>query len=45
METGRKQKDEQTGITFWNIKGLNYWLDNFPVKGHKGYPLLFDRNL
>ncbi|MBU1822041.1 MAG: endo-1,4-beta-xylanase [Bacteroidetes bacterium] len=45
METGRKQKDERMGITYWNVSGRNSWLDNFPVKGLKGYPLLFDRNL
>ena len=34
-----------TGVTFWNISDKDSWLDNFPVKGRKNYPLLFDQNL
>ena len=41
----RDYKNVITGITFWNISDRNSWLDNFPVKGRKNYPLLFDQNL
>lgn len=34
-----------TGVTFWNISDRYSWLDNFPVRGRKNYPLLFDQNL
>lgn len=34
-----------SGVTFWNISDRNSWLDNFPVRNRKDYPLLFDRNL
>jgi endo-1,4-beta-xylanase len=32
-------------VTFWNISDRHSWLDNFPVKGRKDYPLLFDKDL
>ncbi len=32
-------------VTFWNISDRHSWLDNFPVRGRKDYPLLFDREL
>ena len=38
-------KDVITGITFWNISDRHSWLDNYPVRGRKNYPLLFDQNL
>ncbi|MEI6948862.1 endo-1,4-beta-xylanase [Paraflavisolibacter sp. H34] len=41
----RKYKNELSGVTFWNISDRSSWLDDFPVKGRKDYPLLFDRNL
>jgi endo-1,4-beta-xylanase len=34
-----------TGVTFWNISDRHSWLDNFPVRGRKDYPLLFDKSL
>ena len=34
-----------TGVTFWNISDRRSWLDNFPVRGRKNYPLLFDKDL
>lgn len=34
-----------SGVTFWNISDRYSWLDNFPVRNRKDYPLLFDRNL
>ena len=41
----RKYKQYITGITFWNISDRSTWLDTYPVKGRKNYPLLFDTNL
>jgi len=41
----REQKSSLTGITFWNLSDRHSWLDNFPVRGRKNYPLLFDINL
>jgi len=45
FELFRKYKQYITGITFWNISDRRSWLDNFPVRGRKDYPLLFDKNL
>ena len=45
FEVFRKYKDVITGITFWNVSDRHSWLDNFPVRGRKDYPLLFDKNL
>jgi endo-1,4-beta-xylanase len=39
-----KYKKIISGITFWNISDRSSWLDNFPVRGRKDYPLLFDKN-
>jgi len=41
----RKYRQYISAITFWNISDRNSWLDNFPVKGRKDYPLLFDKDL
>jgi endo-1,4-beta-xylanase len=41
----REYKNVISGITFWNVSDKSSWLDNFPVKGRKNYPLLFDQNL
>jgi endo-1,4-beta-xylanase len=45
FEKFRKYKQTIKSVTFWNISDRNSWLDNFPVRGRKDYPLLFDRNL
>lgn len=45
FEAFRRYKGKITGVTFWNISDRYSWLDNFPVRGRKDYPLLFDRNL
>jgi endo-1,4-beta-xylanase len=44
FEIFRKHRDKITGITFWNLSDKYSWLDNFPVRGRKDYPLLFDQN-
>lgn len=41
----RKYRHALTGVTFWNISDRYSWLDNFPVRGRKDYPLLFDKDL
>ena len=41
----KKYRKQISGITFWNISDRSSWLDNFPVRGRKDYPLLFDKNL
>lgn len=41
----RKYRKVITGVTFWNISDQHSWLDEYPVKGRKNYPLLFDQNL
>lgn len=45
FELFRKYKKSITSITFWNISDRDSWLDNFPVRGRKDYPLLFDKDL
>jgi endo-1,4-beta-xylanase len=45
FELFRKYKDAITSVTFWNISDRHSWLDNFPVRGRKDYPLLFDKEL
>ncbi len=45
FELFRKYRQSISAITFWNISDRRSWLDNFPVRGRKDYPLLFDRNL
>jgi endo-1,4-beta-xylanase len=34
-----------TNVTFWNISDAYTWLDDYPVRGRKNYPLLFDSQL
>lgn len=41
----RDYKQYLTGVTFWNVSDKHSWLDNFPVRGRKNYPLLFDEHL
>lgn len=43
FELFRKYRKNISGVTFWNISDRSSWLDNFPVRGRKDYPLLFDR--
>lgn len=44
FEVFRKYKNNILGITFWNLSDNYSWLDNFPIRGRKDYPLLFDQN-
>jgi endo-1,4-beta-xylanase len=45
FELFRKYRKTISGVTFWNVSDRHSWLDNFPVRGRKDYPLLFDKNL
>lgn len=45
FEIFRKYKSAISSVTFWNISDRYSWLDNFPVKNRKDYPLLFDKDL
>lgn len=38
----REYKQHITAVTFWGAADDYTWLDNFPVKGRKNWPLLFD---
>jgi endo-1,4-beta-xylanase len=44
FELFRKYQNVISGVTFWNISDKYSWLDDFPVKGRKDHPLLFDEN-
>lgn len=45
FELFRKYRQHISSVTFWNISDRSSWLDNFPVRGRKDYPLLFDKEL
>jgi len=45
FEVFKKYRKVISAITFWNISDRRSWLDDFPVRGRKDHPLLFDRNL
>jgi endo-1,4-beta-xylanase len=38
----RQYKDVISSVTFWGAADDYTWLDDFPVKGRKNWPLLFD---
>lgn len=40
----REYKEVLTGVTFWGAADDYTWLDYFPVRGRKNWPLLFDVN-
>ena len=44
FEIFRKYKANISGVTFWNLSDSYSWLDNFPIRGRKDFPLLFDQN-
>lgn len=39
----RDYREVISAVTFWNVSDRHSWLDNFPVRGRKNYPLLFDQ--
>lgn len=38
----REYREVITGVTFWGAADDYTWLDDFPVKGRKNWPFLFD---
>lgn len=44
FELFKKYRKTITSVTFWNLSDRYSWLDNFPVRNRKDYPLLFDQN-
>lgn len=40
----REYKDVIDNVTLWGPADDETWLDNFPVRGRKNWPLLFDEN-
>ncbi len=43
FRTLRAHKDVVGTVTLWGISDSNSWLNYYPVRGRKNYPLLFDR--
>lgn len=39
-----KHKDVMDRVTIWGLNDGESWKNNFPMRGRKDYPLLFDRN-
>src|SRR5208283_1431386 len=39
-----KHRGTLARVTFWGVTDGDSWLNNWPVKGRRNYPLLFDRN-
>jgi len=39
-----KYNDVVDRVTVWGLNDALSWLNNFPIRGRKDYPLLFDRN-
>lgn len=40
----REYKDVISGVTLWGLADDATWLDGFPIRGRKNWPLLFDEN-
>ena len=40
----RRYRGVITGVTVWGPADDRTWRDNFPVRGRKDWPLLFDMN-
>lgn len=39
-----KYNDVIDRVTVWGVTDNGTWLNNFPIRGRKDYPMLFDRN-
>jgi endo-1,4-beta-xylanase len=39
-----KYNDVIDRVTVWGLTDNTTWLNNFPIRGRKDYPMLFDRN-
>lgn len=40
-----KHRDKITRVTLWGVHDNQTWRNNWPIRGRKDYPLLFDREL
>jgi endo-1,4-beta-xylanase len=40
----REYHEVISSVTFWGITDQDTWLHNFPVKGRRNWPLLFDEH-
>ena len=40
----REYYKEIDAVTFWGVCDDDSWLNGFPVRGRRNYPLLFDDN-
>jgi endo-1,4-beta-xylanase len=38
-----KHEDKISRVTFWGVTDKDSWLNDWPIKGRRNYPLLFDR--
>lgn len=45
FELLREYSDVISSVTFWGVADNYTWLDDFPVRGRKNWPLLFDQDL
>jgi endo-1,4-beta-xylanase len=39
-----KYNDVIDRVTVWGLNDAVSWLNNFPIRGRKDYPVLFDRD-
>ena len=45
FEVLHKNADKITSVTFWGLDDGRSWLNGFPVRGRRDYPLLFDNEM
>jgi endo-1,4-beta-xylanase len=45
FELFRKHQNKISRVTFWGLHDGKSWLNNWPVRGRKNYPLLIDRQM
>jgi GH35 family endo-1,4-beta-xylanase len=45
FEVLHKNADKITSVTFWGLDDGKTWLNGFPVRGRRDYPLLYDADL
>jgi GH35 family endo-1,4-beta-xylanase len=40
-----KNSDKISSVTFWGLSDGRTWLNNYPVRGRRDYPMLLDRDM
>ncbi len=45
FEVLHKNADKISSVTFWGLNDSRTWLNGFPVRGRRDYPLLFDNEM